>query len=103
MAVIVDGHQGGDRLTSFRACFSSADSSGSFGTAASFFSSDFFAFALAGLLSDAAFVALVLGVPFVDFGVALEITLIFGFLTESDRCGVCCLVSGLLLADEPRR
>lgn len=27
--------------------------------------------------------------PFAAFGVALVVSLILGFLTESDRCGVC--------------
>jgi hypothetical protein len=73
--------------TSLRTCFSSGDNSGSFGTAGSFLSSDFFVFGLDAFGSAEALPAFAEGVPLVDLGVELEITLILGFLTESDRCG----------------
>lgn len=88
----------GQSLTSFLACFSSGVSSGSLGVAAFsvLFSSDslgsfaFLVLLLAALVSVEAFAALgVVDVPLVVFGVELVVSLILGFLTESERAGVC--------------
>jgi len=79
--------------TPFLACLSSADSSGSLGLTASFstfFSSasffldlDFVLLASAVLAALGAVVA-----PLAVLGVELVVSLILGFLTESDRWGV---------------
>ncbi len=81
-----------------RTCFltrrSSGESSGSLGTEASFSalasSASFFLFLAFALFESAALMDFGVDVaPLATFGVALVVSLILGFLTESERCGVC--------------
>jgi len=95
--IMLDEH--GLLPTSFLACFSSGVSSGSLGVAAfsvrlsseSLVSFAFLGLATLGtLVSVAAFATLgVEDVPLIVLGVELVVNLIFGFLTESVRAGVC--------------
>jgi hypothetical protein len=85
------------KLTCLRSCFSWALSSGSFGAGASFsafFSSPslagFLALALAGFAAGCSLVDdLGVATPFAALGVDEVFSLILGFLTESERWGVC--------------
>jgi hypothetical protein len=87
----------GGYRTSLRACRSSGVNSGSLGGAASFFGFSASA-SLAGLVDlalalEALEVDSLAGMgdsaPLADLGVALLVSFILGFLTESERCGVC--------------
>lgn len=78
-------------LTSFFWRFSSGVSSGSFGAAASSsltFGVSFLVFGLEVFLLDS-FPVCGVAVPLVVFGVVVNLMVVFGFLTESSRCGVC--------------